>query len=238
MTTTNDYEARVGTVPGMSGATAPLWVTIMLAVLTVVGTVGGAWGGQWIAARRDDRRWEREATREDLRWQRESDRQSVQRDHEARLHWRDERLKTYSSALAAIDTWLAAVKDLLDAVAKADVYYHKGPERDAVDAAQHDLREQLLSIELIGSPRVRQQVIHVLGVCKDLRHETDMVMIKVRDNDETNNAVIERTRALNAKAHVEVAGARADLLGCMRSEFAIDTAPDLDFGLDLQRSLF
>lgn len=222
----------------MSGATAPLWVTIMLGVLTVVGTVGGAWGGQWIAARRDDQRWEREAKREDLRWQRESERQSVQRDHEARLHWRDERLKTYSLALAAIDTWLTAVNGLMGAVAKADVLYWKGPELDAMDAAQHDLRERMLSTELIGSPRVRQQVILTLRLCKELRHKAEMLRLTGRHDEEANSAAIEQIREFRAEAHVGVAGARADLLGRMRGEFAIDTEPDLDFGLDLQRLLF
>lgn len=89
----------------MSGATSPLWVTIMLGLLAVLGTVGGAWGGQWIAAKRDDRRWEREIAREDVRWQRELQRETLRLDHDERSRWRDVRLELYSELFAVFSEW-------------------------------------------------------------------------------------------------------------------------------------
>ncbi|GHG12095.1 hypothetical protein GCM10017567_31800 [Amycolatopsis bullii] len=81
------------------------WLTITLAVLAVVGTIGGAWGGQWIAARRDDRRWEREAEREELRWTREIEARRAGEAHDLRKHWIDKRVEACSELLTVLKDW-------------------------------------------------------------------------------------------------------------------------------------
>jgi hypothetical protein len=57
------------------GATTPLWVPLVVAVLGLLGTAGGAIAGVLITQRRSDRRdektWERERERERERWARE-----------------------------------------------------------------------------------------------------------------------------------------------------------------------
>ena len=76
----------------MSNTQIPLWVTLALAVIALFGPIGGAWIGGTITARRDDRRWDREAAREDLRWDREQ-RASMT------THWSDSRLEYYAQYL-------------------------------------------------------------------------------------------------------------------------------------------
>lgn len=78
----------------MSGGSVPLWVTLVLAVIALL----GPWGGAWLAARRDDRRWEREQAREERRWQRE-------RGHQLDMARQDEKKRHYTDFLAALTAW-------------------------------------------------------------------------------------------------------------------------------------
>ncbi|MCP2248177.1 hypothetical protein [Lentzea aerocolonigenes] len=142
------------------GMSVPLWVTIMLGVLAVIGTVGGAWGGQILAARRDDRRWEREQQREDLRWSREREREQrkelAERAHDNVKELRQQRIELYARYLAAYRKWLIQlhINWLFVRVNQKSDDVMELVERDKISKAEADVTEALAMIAFIASDHV------------------------------------------------------------------------------------
>lgn len=137
----------------MTGGQVPLWVTILISVTTFIGTLGGALGGQLLAARRDDRRWEREARREDARWEREREREKDRLTHDALLHWREQRQTAYSNFTAAADT---AIEQLLEC--GIEITSIGSASRDSLyeqDQLIRETQKARASVELIASRPVR-----------------------------------------------------------------------------------
>ncbi|XVV00759.1 hypothetical protein ACQPW3_25425 [Actinosynnema sp. CA-248983] len=182
-------------------------MTIMLGVLAVVGTVGGALGGQMIATRREDRRWAREAGREDLRWQRERQREQERFAHEARLHWREQRLTTYSAFIAAFD---ASMDPIVEAAVEVPAIGRVTDDKlYEAQAAVRALTDAYASVDVLASVDVRlvayQLVRAAWHVVDDIR----------RGNDDSD-------RAEDESLVVRLRETRSRLLDVIREELAID----------------
>jgi hypothetical protein len=130
----------------------PLWVTIMLGVMAVVGTIAGGWGGQVIAARRDDKRWEREAAREELRWERERTRLADERTHLEQLHWRDERLRLYAKFVSDLSEWYFSLDNAAATTAAQE--FVSGPQKARARAAKKVAVESYGAARLLASSLV------------------------------------------------------------------------------------
>jgi hypothetical protein len=122
----------------MIGTQIPAWVTIGLGVLVVLGTLGGLWGGQTIAARRDDKRWDREVRREEERWQREREKEADARNHELAVRLYDQKVEVYTEFLGFLYRWYEAARPMLEARYAGDT-----PPREA----REKLRECILQYD-------------------------------------------------------------------------------------------
>lgn len=78
----------------MPSGEVSVWVPIIVALFGFIGVLTS----QVIAAKRDDKRWQRERDREDLRWQRQRDRERENRTHEARAD-------SYAEVIGAIEAF-------------------------------------------------------------------------------------------------------------------------------------
>jgi hypothetical protein len=161
----------------MTGGQVPLWVTILISIITFIGALGGALGGQLLAARRDDRRWEREARREDARWEREREREQQRLTHEARLHWREQRQTAYSDFLADADN---AIEQLVEC--GIEVTSIGRASRDSLreqDQRVHAARRSRASVQLVASKSVRDAATKLTDTI------LDMAINNERSEDET-----------------------------------------------------
>ncbi|MFD6070308.1 hypothetical protein, partial [Amycolatopsis lurida] len=115
-------------------------MTWLVAVLGFIGAVAGSWGGQLIAARREDRRWQREMQREEIRAKRES-----------RKHWKEERLAAYTEIISSLDEWIRArVSDIVKSETGGQNTWLP-QESDKTTAARRRAVSAKSTVEIIGS---------------------------------------------------------------------------------------
>lgn len=217
----------------MGGASAPLWVTIMLGVLAVVGTVGGAWGGQIIAARRDDRRWEREQQREDLRWKRdrereherldvERDRDEVRRTHDSRIEWRLQRFEVCSAFVTALDR---CEPTYYDRVAFQDDPLEIS-RRDELrqESWEHlnELAPALVQVEFLATKHVAEEARRLQRLATTLSR----VMYPRRPYPSNTDPATVKGSFLKALAELE--NARKDFMSTVKVELGLEVTRDGD----------
>lgn len=108
----------------------PLWLVLLLLLLTLAVAFGAAWYGARIATQRADGRWREEFQLQEQRWRREA------QQAEAR-YWRDRRSKLYAGLLSI---W----RELNERFANYTVM------REATKADQHQLEEARDQLLVIG----------------------------------------------------------------------------------------
>lgn len=200
----------------MTGATAPLWVTIMLGVIAVVGAVAGAWGGQIIAARRDDRRWERE----DIRWTREQEREDARRMHDSRIEWRLHRFGVYQKFLASADSCKPSQGMRISFRNKTEEQLDR-EEQDRRKPHLDELRKVLVAIELVGGGPVVTAAANLLSWAN--RHQMLLATPKVRLRYEKPLAEDERRDSLRTVAS-EFPAIRGAFVREVKIELALDVS--------------
>ncbi|MFD8494255.1 hypothetical protein [Amycolatopsis sp. NPDC059657] len=145
------------------------WIT---AVVGAIGALAGAWGGQWIAARRDDRRWQREADREDLRWEREQAKLNL----DSTLKWSEKRLEFYGKVLAVIDSTYIELQNFVGIRYRQAAAFSDGLPMMPRDFIDGHVDEIFQSVRLIASTRsvdLAEELLSNLKVTiSKLRHPT------------------------------------------------------------------
>lgn len=138
----------------------PLWVPLIVALLGALGIIAGQVVSSWREDRRWQRerereefRWQQEREREDLRWQREQERLEAERRRDTILAWRQDRLDSLAS-------YLAAAQECYNSI------YYAG-RRETIDETLTRARETFSRVELISEPDVRDAALKVLLALSD-----------------------------------------------------------------------
>lgn len=120
------------------------WVPLAVAAVALAAIVGA----QWLAARRDDRRWQRELDREEVRLR-----------HERQLaedrRWREERLSAYAQFIEVMQQWEQAITEV--AFAQEDDEPVDPALIDRMEQLDELIRPALARVILVGSPNVHAQ---------------------------------------------------------------------------------
>jgi hypothetical protein len=191
-------------------------MTWWAAVLGFVGALAGSWGGQLIAARREDRRWERERDREEVRWQRELQRIHEQKKHELQLDWRDRKLAAFTEYITELDQVFSFERNAKSVVVKVGVAF---TATTVLDSTEADKLSDLLSNSCSRMSKTLEP-LRIIGdastvdQCKKINSELFSISLKVRYADGPLDIGI---------VFGPLFRARDNLLTCMRNSLGVDS---------------
>ncbi|MBP2320480.1 hypothetical protein JOF56_000865 [Kibdelosporangium banguiense] len=126
----------------MQSGQVSVWVPVVVALLAGVFGVVGVVIGQILNARR-------ERTREDVRWERDREQRELDRVHDYRKHWLDQRITFYSELLAECEAWMEYITRFRRR--PKGTVEPQSDDLEKLKAFELKLRQQEAKSKLIGS---------------------------------------------------------------------------------------